>query len=74
MYEWSWGIFAKKSEIHNAGGPDTVVSPTVLYMGSTGLALGGPGSDVCLLKIKKIEKYKLGMKKLWTWFMISRIW
>ena len=27
MYEWSRGIFAKKSKFHDAGGPDTVVSP-----------------------------------------------
>ena len=27
MYEWSRVIFAKKSKFHNAGGPDTVVSP-----------------------------------------------
>ena len=27
MYEWSWVIFAKKSKFHDAGGPDTVVSP-----------------------------------------------
>ena len=27
MYQWSWGIFAKKSKLHDAGGPDTVVSP-----------------------------------------------
>ena len=27
MYEWSWGIFAKKSKLHDAGGPDTMVSP-----------------------------------------------
>ena len=31
MYEWSWGIFAKKSEIHDPGGPDTVVSPSALF-------------------------------------------
>ena len=29
MYEWSWGIFAKKSKLHDAGGPDTMVSPIV---------------------------------------------
>ena len=28
MYEWSRVIFAKKSKFHDAGGPDTVVSPT----------------------------------------------
>ena len=27
MYKWSWVIFAKKSKFHDAGGPDTVVSP-----------------------------------------------
>ena len=27
MYEWSRVIFAKKSKFHDAGGPDTVVSP-----------------------------------------------
>ena len=27
MYEWFWGIFAKKSKLHDAGGPDTMVSP-----------------------------------------------
>ena len=26
-YEWSRVIFAKKSKFHDAGGPDTVVSP-----------------------------------------------
>ena len=30
MYEWSWGIFAKKTKFHDAGGPGTVVSPTVV--------------------------------------------
>ena len=29
MYEWSRVIFAKKSKFHNAGGPDTVVSPLI---------------------------------------------
>ena len=29
MYEWSRVIFAKKSKFHVAGGPDTVVSPTM---------------------------------------------
>ena len=29
MYEWSSGIFAKKSKLHDAGGPDTVVSPNI---------------------------------------------
>ena len=29
MYEWSRVIFAKKSKFHDAGGPDTVVSPSV---------------------------------------------
>ena len=29
MYEWSWGIFAKKTKFHDAGGPGTVVSPIV---------------------------------------------
>ena len=28
MYKWSWVIFAKKSKFHDAGGPDTVVSPS----------------------------------------------
>ena len=28
MYKWSWVIFEKKSKFHDAGGPDTVVSPT----------------------------------------------
>ena len=27
MYKWSWVIFVKKSKFHDAGGPDTVVSP-----------------------------------------------
>ena len=29
MYEWSLGIFAKKTKFHDAGGPGTVVSPKV---------------------------------------------
>ena len=29
MYEWPRVIFVKKSKFHNAGGPDTVVSPTI---------------------------------------------
>ena len=29
MYEWSRVIFAKKSKFHGAGGPDTVLSPTM---------------------------------------------
>ena len=29
MYEWSRVIFAKISKFHDAGGPDTVVSPSV---------------------------------------------
>ena len=29
MFEWSWVIFAKKSKFHDAGGPDTMVSPTI---------------------------------------------
>ena len=29
MYKWSSVIFAKKSKFHDAGGPDTVVSPNV---------------------------------------------
>ena len=29
MYEWSRVIFAKKSKFHDAGGPDTVVSPNM---------------------------------------------
>ena len=29
MYEWSGGIFAKKTKFHNAGGPGTVVSPSM---------------------------------------------
>ena len=29
MYKWSWVIFVKKSKFHDAGGPDTVVSPFV---------------------------------------------
>ena len=37
MYEWSRGIFAKKSKLHDAGGPDTVVSPCV-GINSTNLA------------------------------------
>ena len=28
MYEWSGGIFAKKTKFHDAGGPGTVVSPS----------------------------------------------
>ena len=28
MYEWSWGIFAKKTKFHSAGGPGTMVLPT----------------------------------------------
>ena len=31
MYEWSRVIFAKKSKFHDAGGPDTVVSPNIIY-------------------------------------------
>ena len=31
MYEWSWVIFAKKTKFHDAGGPDTVVSPIILW-------------------------------------------
>ena len=27
MYEWSGGIFAKKTKFHDAGGPGTMVSP-----------------------------------------------
>ena len=47
MYEWSWGIFAKKSKLHDAGGPDTVVSPIVtdyfVYGGIvSGLGLNTP--------------------------------
>ena len=30
MYKWSWVIFEKKSKFHNEGGPDTVVSPSVI--------------------------------------------
>ena len=30
MYEWSWGIFAKKTKFHDAGGPGTVVSPFIV--------------------------------------------
>ena len=29
MYKWSGGIFAKKTKFHDAGGPGTVVSPTI---------------------------------------------
>ena len=29
MYEWSGGIFAKKTKFQNAGGPGTMVSPNV---------------------------------------------
>ena len=32
MYEWFWGIFAKKSKLHDAGGPDTVVSPNIEWL------------------------------------------
>ena len=33
MYEWSGGIFAKKTKFHDAGGPGTMVSPTCkLYL------------------------------------------
>ena len=31
MYEWSRVIFAKKSKFHDAGGPDTVVSPFMYF-------------------------------------------
>ena len=27
MYEWSWGIFAKKIKFHDAGGPGIVGLP-----------------------------------------------
>ena len=30
MYEWFRVIFAKKSKFHDAGGPDTVVSPLLV--------------------------------------------
>ena len=36
MYEWSRVIFAKKSKFHDAGGPDTVVSPINLSPGTPG--------------------------------------
>ena len=32
MYQWSWGIFAKKSKLHDGGGPDTVVSPIKTFI------------------------------------------
>ena len=32
MSEWSWGIFAKKTKFHDAGGPGTVVSPFIRYL------------------------------------------
>ena len=31
MYEWSRVILAKKSKFHDAGGPDTVVSPSTSW-------------------------------------------
>ena len=37
MYEWSRVIFAKKSKFHDAGGPDTVVSPNILTNAITAL-------------------------------------
>ena len=46
MYEWFWGIFAKKSKLHDAGGPDTVVSPKMP------LNVNPPGHD-------SLEKGKL---------------
>ena len=35
MYKWSWVIFVKKSKFHDAGGPDTVVSPTWVLTGGS---------------------------------------
>ena len=41
MYEWSRVIFAKKSKFHDAGGPDTVVSPNITLV--TQSTVGGVG-------------------------------
>ena len=45
MYEWSRVIFAKKSKFHDAGGPDTVVSPGVAATGPDGGEVAVP---ICL--------------------------
>ena len=52
MYEWSRVIFAKKSKFHDAGGPDTVVSPkynvataAVPAPGDTAASNNGDGSN-----------------------------
>ena len=47
MYEWFWGIFAKKSKLHDAGGPDTVVSPNTIF-----------NNNICLHMETK-NKYKI---------------
>ena len=38
MYEWSGGIFAKKTKFHDAGGPGTMVSPCMGQNGSSNTA------------------------------------
>ena len=48
MYEWSWGIFAKKSELHDAGGPDTVVSPRILLLVLVAPSEWSPPSSVSI--------------------------
>ena len=40
MYEWFWGIFAKKTKFHDAGGPGTVVLPNLEESFRVDLVLG----------------------------------
>ena len=51
MYEWSGGIFAKKTKFHDAGGPGTVVSPMnniVRSLSSLGQVTDNVCTEVCL--------------------------
>ena len=47
MYEWSRVIFAKKSKFHDAGGPDTVVSPTHYSDAGSGEIRGFTPLNIC---------------------------
>ena len=54
MYEWSLGIFAKKTKYHNAGGPGTVVSPNNNWTVNNVL-IGECLFNVLVIPIKFIE-------------------
>ena len=64
MYEWSRVIFFKKSKFHDAGGPDTVVSPIthsyIIYQPPPVFLIILPTLDYCCITISAAHIWNIG--------------